>query len=157
MRLKKLLALGTGLVLCLSMAACGSAGKEAAQEATTEVVVVEDESLTGTVYKEFSDLLTKIYECRAGSAGSSARVEDAAKDLIEFSMNYGQESSSEIFHSFTDSWVEEKAEEYGDSLKENMKEEMDAVTEQAVFSEKDIDTDVAYLNVINGIYAAFEE
>ncbi len=156
MRLKKLLAIASGLVLCLSMAACGSAKKEASEEVTTEVVA-EDASLAGTVYKEFSGLLTEIYECQAGSAGSSARVETAANDLIEFSMNYGQESSSEIFHSFTDSWMEEKAEEYGDSLKENMKEEMDAVTEQAVFSQEGIDTDLAYLNVINGIYAAFEE
>ena len=151
--IKKVLAIILSAVLCLSMAACSSSKKEPVQEATTEEVIVDD-SLGEAVYQEFSDMMTKIYESNPGSAGSSDRVDAAVTALIDFSMNYGQESSSRVYESLAARWIEENAGKYGDSFQETMIEEMDAIVELAGERQEGIETDVAFLNVINGIYDA---
>lgn len=151
--IKKVLAMILSASLCISMAACSSSKKEPVPEATTEEVIVDD-SLGETVYQEFSDMLTQIYESNPGSAGSSDRVDAAVTALIDFSMNYGQESSSRVYESLTGRWMEENADKYGDSFQETMIEEMDAIVELASESQEGIETDVAFLNVINGIYDA---
>lgn len=150
--MKRVLAIILSATLCLSVAACSSSKKEAA-EATTEEVYVDD-SLGETVYQEFSDMLTKICESQPGSAGSSDRVEAAVTSLIDFSMNYGAGSSSRSYESLTAKWMEDNADKYGDAFVENMIEEMDIIVELAEESQEGIETDVAFLNVINGIYDA---
>ena len=151
--IKKVLAMILSAGLCISMAACSSSKKEPVPEATTEEVIVDD-SLGETVYQEFSDMLTQIYESNPGSAGSSDRVDAAVTALIDFSMNYGQESGSRVYESLTTRWMEENADKYGDSFQETMIEEMDAIVELAGESQEGIETDVAFLNVVNGIYDA---
>ena len=151
--IKKVLSIILSASLCLSMVACSSSKKAPVEEATTEEVIVDD-SLGEKVYQEFADMLTQIYESNPGSAGSSDRVDAAVTALIDFSMNYGQESSSRVYESLAARWMEENADKYGDSFQETMIEEMDAIVELAGESQEGIETDVAFLNVINGIYDA---
>ena len=151
--IKKVCAVILSASLCLSMAACSSSKKEPVEEATTEAVFVDD-SLGEEVYKEFSDMLTQIYESNPGSAGSSDKVSAAVNSLIDFSMNYGEGSSNRVFEGLTTKWMEENADKYGESFEETMIQEMDAIVELAAETQEGIDTDVAFLNVINGIYNA---
>ena len=132
------------------------AADENCQSCVFEKIADENSDETGDVdadkvYLEFSDIMNEIYAVRAGSAGSSLRAEEALNALITFVDAYSGTSMSSDYESFANKWFDVQETDNTD-IRTEFKECLDVVTEMAELNGKG--TDVAYLNVVNGIYDA---
>ena len=100
---------------------------------------------------DFTSLLETIYNTKAGSAGSEERVQAAAQDLIAFIHNYGEDYTEQDIEELTDENFVNMEEKYGENFKADFKESFDAVCEAVLVAEPDLETDTAYLTIVNGV------
>ncbi len=136
------------LIACLAFAACGKKAEEPAPQENTSVTESSENTQNAEEDKnaEFNALMVTILNVKAGSAGTSLRAEEAAKALVEYAYANGAGSTNGAFELLTNEWIAA-----GNINPADFADCLDAVT--AAISEEDM-TDVAVLNVINGISAA---
>ena len=74
-----------------------------------------------------------------------------------YSFNYGAPSSSPIFEEMANDWFDTMKNAEGKHIRSEIRKCFDTVTSTAASMDENLEFDVAYLNVINGISAAIGE
>lgn len=125
------------------------------QIVTQAPVVTEQPSVSNEnkVQVEFAEMMESIYGAAPGAAGSSERMVVAARQLKDFAFTYAENSSVGAFEDMAGEWFQEKAQEISD-IKVVFPECLNAVTAYAFSQEEELEYDVSYLKVVNGITAA---
>lgn len=136
------------------------------EETTTETTPVEEEVSEGTEVQEenaedtitdsyaaLSSLMTAIY----GVDESSTNAETVAEELKTYAFTYGAPSSSTAYESMANDWFDTMKETEGKDIRSEFRKCFDTVTSTAASMDENLEFDVAYLNVINGISAAIGE
>lgn len=143
----KLLSLLLCAALVLAFAGCADNTKGENDTGFVSETVIEDDT------SEFDALAEEIYGVQAGAAGSSLRAEEAAKTLVEYVKNYSGQSQIGAFELLLTEWLEKNT----DVQKADFKDCLDAVVAAAVEADADLETDVSFLNVVNGFAVALAE
>lgn len=124
-----------------------------AKIATQAPVVKEQTATENKVQKEFDEVMESVYGAAPGAAGSSERMVVAARQLKEFAFHYAENSSVGAFEDMATEWFQDKSQEIAD-IKIVFPECLNAVTQYAFAQEEELEYDVSYLKVVNGITAA---
>ncbi len=125
----------------------GEAEGDAQNEETEEVT----EETARSPKEVFDELIDDIYATQAGTAGSSERVQAAGHKLVDYVYNYcGNISEESQFALAADKFsrMDRSNDEY---FVDNFRECMDAVVEAAITSNPELEEDVTFNQVINGI------
>lgn len=118
------------------------------QEENTETADTNVDS-----YAELSSLMTAIYAV----GEDSTSVETAAENLKTYAFNYGAPSSSANYESMANDWFDSMQSTEGTDIRSEFRKCFDTVTLAAQEADENLEFDVAYQNVINGISAAIGE
>lgn len=118
------------------------------QEENTETADTNVDS-----YAELSSLMTAIYAV----GEDSTSVETAAESLKTYAFNYGAPSSSANYESMANDWFDSMQSTEGTDIRSEFRKCFDTVTLAAQEADENLEFDVAYQNVINGISAAIGE
>ena len=118
------------------------------QEENTETADTNVDS-----YAELSSLMTAIYAV----GEDSTSVETAAENLKTYAFNYGAPSSSANYESMANDWFDSMQSTEGTDIRSEFRKCFDTVTLTAQEADENLEFDVAYQNVINGISAAIGE
>lgn len=140
----------TLIIACLAFTACSKKGSEIPVDTDTATeTALPEAAIPGSALPEaFTALMNAIVEVKAGSAGTSLRAEEAAKTLVEYAYANSTGSDSGAFEVLTKGWFT-TADISVDDFRLCFEATVDAVPEEDM-------TDVAVLNVINGITAALD-
>lgn len=126
----------------------------AEEYASEEITTQEDMEEETDSYADFASLMTAIYEVDTNSTD----VESIAKQLKDYAFTYGAPSTSSVFESMANDWFDTMKATEGKDIRFEFSECFNTVTSTAQQMDEDLEFDVSYLNVINGIiYAAMVE
>lgn len=122
---------------------------------STEIETEEKENAEATdtdidSYTAFATLMTAIYKVDA----SSTDAETVAEELKTYSFTYGGPSTSSVSEDMANEWFDYMKEIEGKDIRSEFSKSFTTVTSTAQRMDADLEFDVAYLNVINGISAA---
>lgn len=145
--MKKALIFAAILTLVLGLAACG---KTAPQTPDTQTDISDKTAATA-----FNEMMDAVYNVQAGTAGSSLRAEEAAKALTDYAMTYGAGSASGAFEVLAEEWFAAQK-NADDTFRSDFKLCLDAAADAAEAADENLQYDIAFLNVLNGITAAAE-
>lgn len=144
--LRKIITAALAVILILTVfTSCGKGS--GTQEAVTTQAPAATEAQQGADPVEFYALMDSILAVNAGSAGASLRTEDTVARLAEYAAKVGAAGSG-AFETLANEWFAKNKTVSPTDFKENL----DAVSE----FDENLMTDVAVLNIINGIGAAVE-
>lgn len=105
-------------------------------------------------HADLASLMAAIYEVDTNSTD----VESIAKQLKDYAFTYGAPSTSSVFESMANDWFDTMKATEGKDIRSEFSECFNTVTSTAQQMDEDLEFDVSYLNVINGIiYAAMGE
>lgn len=122
---------------------------------TTEIEIKEDENVENTdtdvdSYTTLATLMTAIYEV----GNSSTSAETVAEELKTYSFTYGGPSTSSEFEAMANDWFDYMKDIEGKDIRSEFSKSFTTVTSTAQQMDAELEFDLAYLNVINGITAA---
>lgn len=118
-----------------------------------EIETQEETEEDGDSYADLASLMTAIYEVDTNSTD----VESIAEQLKDYSFTYGAPSTSSVFESMANDWFDTMEDVEGTDIRSEFSECFNTVTLTAQNMDEDLEFDLSYLNVINGISAAIGE
>ncbi len=119
-------------------------------EASTEKA---SEETTEAEPEDLDIVVNAIYNVKAGSAGASLRAEEAGKALAGYAKKFGGQSDSGAFELLLKRWFIKNKKIPDESFRECL----DAAVSAAYEADENLETDVSFLNIINGFNAALEK
>ena len=108
------------------------------------------EETTTSEDNEFTTIMTEIYKVSAGSASADT----VAENFKNYAFNNGAPSSSSAFESKATEWFQTMQNSEGKDIRAEFSKAFNTVTATAQGKDETLEYDVAYLNVVNGIFAA---
>lgn len=105
---------------------------------------------------DYADLMNEIYNTKAGTAGSAARVEEAARKLTIYAINNSADITAQNQEALATETLNNMKATYGEDFVANFKECFDAVVEEAMNENSDLETDVTFNQVVNGVLNSIE-
>lgn len=118
-----------------------------------EIETQEETEEDGDSYADLASLMTAIYEVDTNSTD----VESIAEQLKDYSFTYGAPSTSSVFESMANDWFDTMEDVEGTDIRSEFSDCFSTVTLTAQKMDEDLEFDLSYLNVINGISAAIGE
>lgn len=124
------------------LAAIGDVQGESTTEESTETNAGEE--------NEFTKLMSEIYKVNTDSASA----ETVAENFKNYAFANGTPSSSTVFESMATEWFNAMEAKEGKDIRAEFSDAFNTVTTTAQSKDETLEFDVAYLNVVNGIFAA---
>lgn len=128
--------------------------ENASEEYSSEEITTQEETEENVdSYVDLASLMTAIYEVDTNSTSA----ENVAQQLKDYSFTYGGPSTSSVFESMANDWFDTMKSTEGKDIRSEFSECFNTVTLTAQKMDEELEFDLSYLNVINGISAAIGE
>ena len=109
-----------------------------------------------TTQAEFQDILQQLYDVKPGTTGSEDRANKAVDSIAAFVEKYGEKFNYNTLSTLAEEQMEALVEQNGEATKERVSDALDEVCEIGTDAYPDLETDVAYNQLINAIASACE-